>query len=236
MENTVLLCGFFETFEKVFIEDDRWKTYLEGMAVTIAVSILAIILGVIIGLSVAVIKNIHMNTGKLKILNKIGDFYVTIIRGIPVMLQLMIIYYAILFSFEYKIITAAIAFGINSGAYVAEIFRGGIMSVDKGQMEAGRSLGLSYGKTMSKVVIPQAMKNAVPPLGNEFIALIKETAIVGTITLIDITKAADDIRSITYEFFMPLIIAALFYLVIVMVLTKIMKIIERRLGKSDTRN
>ncbi len=236
MNNTVLLSSFMDSFNKVFIEDDRWKSYLEGMAVTIAVSILAIIIGVAIGLTVAIVKNINLNTGKLKILNKIGDFYVTVIRGIPVMVQLLFMYFVVLFAFDYKIITGAIVFGINSGAYVAEIFRGGIMSIDKGQMEAGRSLGLSYGKTMSKVIVPQAMKNAIPPLGNEFIALIKETAIIGTIGIVDITKAADDIRSVTYEFFLPLAAAALMYLVIVMTLTKVMKIVERRLGKSDTRS
>ena len=152
------------------------------------------------------------------------------------MLQLFIIYFVLLAGVNPPEVVAAIAFGINSGAYVAEIFRGGIMSVDKGQMEAGRSLGLSYGKTMSKVIVPQALKNSIPPLGNEFIALIKETAIVGTLGIMDLTKVYDGIKSATFEVFMPLMISAVFYLIIIGCLTKVMKIIERRLGKSDTRN
>ena len=234
--NSNILCNIFDTFLKVFIEDDRWKLYLEGMGNTLFMSILAIIIGIIIGLTVAVIKNINRNTGKLKMLNWLGDLYVYIIRGIPVMLQLFIIYFVLLAGVNPPEVVAAIAFGINSGAYVAEIFRGGIMSVDKGQMEAGRSLGLSYGKTMSKVIVPQALKNSIPPLGNEFIALIKETAIVGTLGIMDLTKVYDGIKSATFEVFMPLMISAVFYLIIIGCLTKVMKIIERRLGKSDTRN
>ena len=230
------MCNIVDTFLKVFIDDDRWKLYLEGMGNTLLMSILAIIIGIIIGLTVAVIKNINKNTGKLNILNWLGNGYVNIIRGIPVMLQLFIIYFVILAGVNPPEMVAAIAFGINSGAYVAEIFRGGIMSVDKGQMEAGRSLGLSYGKTMSKVIVPQALKNSIPPLGNEFIALIKETAIVGSLGIVDLTKVAEGIKSATFEVFMPLMISAVFYLIIIGVLTKVMKIIERRLGKSDTRN
>ena len=234
--SNIIMCNIVDTFLKVFIDDDRWKLYLEGMGNTLLMSILAIIIGIIIGLTVAVIKNINKNTGKLNILNWLGNGYVNIIRGIPVMLQLFIIYFVILAGVNPPEMVAAIAFGINSGAYVAEIFRGGIMSVDKGQMEAGRSLGLSYGKTMSKVIVPQALKNSIPPLGNEFIALIKETAIVGSLGIVDLTKVAEGIKSATFEVFMPLMISAVFYLIIISVLTKVMKIIERRLGKSDTRN
>ncbi len=143
--------------------------------------------------------------------------------------------YFIVFASGEPVIVAAIAFGINSGAYVAEIFRAGILSVDKGQMEAGRSLGVSYGKTMAKIIIPQALKNSIPPLGNEFIALIKETAIVGGIAIVDLTKAANNIGKATAEYFIPLIIAAIFYLVIVIALTQLMKFIERRLSRSDKR-
>lgn len=150
------------------------------------------------------------------------------------MLQLSIMYFIVFASGE-PVIVAAIAFGINSGAYVAEIFRAGILSVDKGQMEAGRSLGVSYGKTMAKIIIPQALKNSIPPLGNEFIALIKETAIVGGIAIVDLTKAANNIGKATAEYFIPLIIAAIFYLVIVIALTQLMKFIERRLSRSDKR-
>ena len=234
--SNIIMCNIVDTFLKVFIDDDRWKLYLEGMGNTLLMSILAIIIGIIIGLTVAVIKNINKNTGKLNILNWLGNGYVNIIRGIPVMLQLFIIYFVILAGVNPPEMVAAIAFGINSGAYVAEIFRGGIMSVDKGQMEAGRSLGLSYGKTMSKVIVPQALKNSIPPLGNEFIALIKETAIVGSLGIVDLTKVAEGIKSATFEVFMPLMISAVFYLIIISVLTKVMSIIERRLGKSDTRN
>ncbi len=150
------------------------------------------------------------------------------------MLQLYIMYFVIL-TFDAPIVVASIAFGVNSGAYVAEIFRAGIMSVDKGQMEAGRSLGMSYGKTMAKVIVPQALRNAIPPLGNEFIALIKETAIVGSIGILDLTKAANNITGSTFQFFMPLIIATVFYLVLVLALTKLMKFVERRLSRSDKR-
>ena len=234
--NNILLCGFFKSFHKVFIEDNRWQLYLQGMANTLVMSLIAIFIGIFIGLLISIIKNIHINTGKLAILDKIGDLYVTIIRGVPMMLQLYIMYFVVLSGINVPILIASIAFGINSGAYTAETFRAGIFSVDKGQMEAGRSLGLSYPKTMAKVIIPQALKNAIPPLGNEFIALIKETAIVGSIGIIDLTKAANKITGPTFEAFLPLAIAAVFYLIIVLSLTQLMKYIERRLSRSDKRN
>lgn len=236
MNSTFLICAksIGELFYISFIEDARWKLYLMGMANTLVMSLLAILIGIAIGLLVAVVKNINLNTGKLKILSKIGDLYVTIIRGIPMMLQLSIMYFIVFASGE-PVIVASIAFGFNSGAYVAEIFRSGIMSVDKGQMEAGRSLGISYGKTMLKIIVPQGLKNSIPPLGNEFIALIKETAIVGSIAIIDLTKAANNIGKATAEYFFPLFIAAFFYLVIVIALTQFMKLVERRLSKSDKR-
>ncbi len=236
MSSTILICGksISELFYESLIAEDRWQLYLKGMANTLVMSLLAILIGVLIGLSIAVIKNVHINTGKLTILDKICNLYVTLIRGIPMMLQLSIMYFIVFASGE-PVIVAAIAFGINSGAYVAEIFRAGILSVDKGQMEAGRSLGVSYGKTMAKIIIPQALKNSIPPLGNEFIALIKETAIVGGIAIVDLTKAANNIGKATAEYFIPLIIAAIFYLVIVIALTQLMKFIERRLSRSDKR-
>lgn len=229
-----LLCGLLNDFKIVFLEENRWLSYLEGMANTIVMSLIAVCIGIVIGLLVAVVKNIYQNTGKLKILDKICGAYVALIRGIPMMLQLYIMYFVIL-TFDAPIIVASIAFGVNSGAYVAEIFRAGILSVDKGQMEAGRSLGMSYGKTMAKIIVPQALKNAIPPLGNEFIALIKETAIVGSIGILDLTKAANNITGSTFQFFMPLIIATFFYLVLVLALTQFMKFVERRLSKSDKR-
>ncbi|MDE6968004.1 MAG: amino acid ABC transporter permease [Clostridia bacterium] len=222
-----------------FIADDRWSSYLKGMANTLVISLLAVVIGIIIGLLIAVIKNIHTNTGKLAILSKIGDFYVTIIRGIPVTVLIIFMYFGVLVFLKRipygSILIAAITFGLNSGAYVSEIFRGGINSVDKGQMEASRSLGIGYGKTMFKVIIPQALKNSIPPLGNEFIALIKETSIVSLVGIVDLTFAANNIANILYDFFTPLIIAGLFYLIIVIALTKLMKYVERRLSKSDKR-
>ena len=235
ISNLTMLASFSEVFNKVFIKDNRWKLYVEGLENTLLISLLAVLIGVAIGLLISVVKNIYENTGKLKILNALGNLYVTVIRGIPVMLQLLIVYGVILASWQNRNVVAAIAFGLNSGAYVAEIFRSGLLSIDKGQMEAGRSLGLSYGATMARVIIPQAMRNAIPPLGNEFIALIKETAIVGTIGILDLTKAADKISGVTFELFMPLLISAVFYLVLVLLLSWIMKLIERRLSKGDNR-
>ena len=235
MDINISLLGIADVFNKVFIKDNRWTLYTTGLQNTLIISLVAIMLGVAIGLLIAVIKNINENTGRLKILTWIGNLYVTIIRGIPMMLQLLIIYSVILANWDNSNMVAAIAFGMNSGAYVAEIFRAGLESVDKGQMEAGRSLGLSYGKTMTKIIIPQALRNAVPPLGNEFIALIKETAIVGTIGIIDLTKASDKISAVTFELFMPLMISAVFYLTLVLILSGIMKLIERRLSKGDNR-
>lgn len=235
MNELNFISAFGDLFYKVLIKEDRWKLYFEGLGNTLLMSIFAIAIGVFIGLMVAVVRNINQNTGKLKILNGICKVYVDIIRGIPMMLQLYIMYFVILGFLDASIVVASIAFGINSGAYVSEIFRAGIMSVDKGQMEAGRSLGLSYGKTMSKIIVPQALKNSIPPLGNEFIALIKETAIVGALGVMDLTKAADSIKSITYEIFFPLMVSAIMYLIIVIGLTQFMKFVERRLSRSDKR-
>lgn len=235
MNNLILLSSSLgDLFYKVLVKDNRWLNYVRGLGNTFAISIMAIIIGVIIGLMVAVVRNIYQNTGKLKIINAICKVYVDIVRGIPMMLQLYIMYFVIL-TFDAPLVVSAIAFGINSGAYVSEIFRAGIYSIDKGQMEAGRSLGMSYGRTMYKIIVPQAFKNVVPPLGNEFIALIKETAIVGAIGVLDLTKAANNITAITFELFLPLIISAILYLLIVTILTQLMKYIERRLSRSDRR-
>lgn len=235
MNGINMLSSIGNVFYKVLIKDDRWLLYLQGLGNTLLMSVFAIILGVIIGLIIAIVRNVNQNTGKLKILNTICKGYVDIVRGIPMMLQLYIMYFVILSFMDAAIIVASIAFGVNSGAYVSEIFRAGINSVDKGQMEAGRSLGLSYGKTMGKIIVPQALKNSIPPLGNEFIALIKETAIVGSLGIVDLTKAANNIRSATFELFLPLTISAVMYLIIVIGLTQIMKYVERRLSKSDKR-
>lgn len=219
------------TFERCFITDDRYKLLLSGIGVTIKVSILAAILGIIIGFLIAL-----CNLSKKKPLNLIGKVYTDVIRGTPSVTQLMIIYFVIFASVRWeKWIIAAIAFGINSGAYVSEIIRAGIMSIDKGQTEAGRSLGLSAKQTMMKIVVPQAVKNIFPALCNEFITLIKETAIVGYVGLVDIQKAGDFIKSNTYEAFMPLIGTAIIYFVLIKILTIALAKYEDYLRKSEIR-
>ncbi len=223
--------NFSATFYKCFIKDDRYNLLLSGIGVTIKVSILAVIIGILIGLVIAM-----CNLSKRKILNVIGKIYTDVIRGTPSVTQLMIIYFVVFASVTWsKWIIAAIAFGINSGAYVSEIIRAGILSIDKGQTEAGRSLGLNGFQTMSRIVVPQAVKNIFPALCNEFIVLIKETAIVGYVGLMDIQKAGDFIKSATFVAFMPLIGTAVIYFVIIKVLTIILGYIEKALRKSDIR-
>jgi His/Glu/Gln/Arg/opine family amino acid ABC transporter permease subunit len=214
------------------IYQDRWKWYVEGIGKTVLISIGAIAIGVIIGVIVALIKYVSKKYGNLKILSKICDFYLTVFRGTPVYVQLLIMYLIVLVMAP-DIWVAIITFGINSGAYVAEIFRGGLEAVDDGQLEAGSSLGLSKFQVMIHVVLPQGIRHALPSLFNEFIALIKETSIVGTIGVIDITKVASRIVARTYEPFIPYIVSAVIYLVIVVVLTQLLKLLERRLAKSD---
>lgn len=222
-----------ERFIFVFIAEDRWHYIWEGLGVTLLVTVCAVVIGIAIGFIVAIIRSTHDKTGKMKIANAISRLYLTVVRGTPVVVQLLIMYFVIFSASNAKTLIAIITFGVNSGAYVAEIFRAGIMSVDKGQFEAGRSLGFSYTQTMTKIIMPQAFKNSVPPLANELIVLLKETAIVGYIALQDITKGADIIRGRTYESFMPLIAVAIIYLIIVMILSKGVNLLERRLRKSD---
>ena len=190
-------------------------------------------LGIVLGFLIAIVRTSHDRNGGLAILNGICKVYLTIIRGTPVMIQLLIIYYVVLASVTNKILVAVIAFGLNSAAYVAEIVRSGIMSVDIGQFEAGRSLGLNYSQTMKLVIIPQAVKNILPALLNEFISLLKETSISGYIGMMDLTKGGDIIRSNTYEAFIPLIAVALIYLVIVMLLSHGVSKLERRLRSNE---
>ncbi len=217
-----------------FIEDDRWKYITDGLVVTVEIALCAVLLGILLGFIVAIIRTAHDMTGKFKILNFICRIYLTVIRGTPVVIQLMIIYFVIFASFNVeKILAAFIAFGINSGAYVAEIVRGGIMSIDKGQFEAGRSLGFNYAQTMIYIIIPQAVKNVFPALCNEFIVLLKETSVSGYIAMQDLTKGGDIIRSRTYDAFMPLIAVAVIYLAIVMLLEYLFGRLERRLRTSD---
>lgn len=217
-----------------FIEDNRWKYIVDGLKITLIVTIFAVLIGVLLGFLIAIVRTTHDKTGKLKILNAICKVYLTVIRGTPVVVQLMIIYFIIFGSVDIsKVLVAIIAFGINSGAYVAEIFRSGIMSIDNGQFEAGRSLGFNYAQTMMYIIMPQAFKNVLPTLCNEFISLLKETSVSGYIALQDLTKGGDIIRSRTYDAFMPLIAVALIYLAMVMIFTKLVSLLERRLRNSD---
>ena len=239
-----LLQSFFESdFWQIhiytnFIAEDRWKYLTDGLKVTIIITLAALVIGIVLGALVSVVRVTHDKAGKpgigLKLLNGVCQFYLTVIRGTPVMVQLLIMYFVVFATVDPgKLAVAIIAFGINSGAYVAEIFRSGIMSVDPGQMEAGRSLGLNYAQVMTRIIMPQAVKNILPTLNNEFIALVKETAVVGYIALGDLTRGGDQIRSQTWDAFPPLLAVALIYLAIVMLLEKLGKIVERRLAQSD---
>lgn len=216
-----------------FITDDRWMSLLRGLAVTLKVTFFAVILGFVLGFSVAIVRDVYENTKKLKVLNFLCNVYLTVIRGTPVVVQLLIIYFVIFSSIKIdKSIAAVLAFGINSGAYQAEIFRSGINSIPRGQMEAGRSLGFSYRQTMVNIIMPQAIKNVLPTLGNEFIVLMKETSVAGYIALEDLTKAGDIIRSRTYSAMMPFLAVALLYLIMVMFFSHLLKMFERRLAGS----
>lgn len=222
------------SFISNFIDDNRWRYITDGLKITLLVTVFAVLIGVVLGFLIAIVRTTHDKTGKLKILNAICKVYLTVIRGTPVVVQLMIIYFIIFGSVDIsKVVVAIIAFGINSGAYVAEIFRSGIMSIDNGQFEAGRSLGFNYAQTMMYIVMPQAFKNVLPTLCNEFISLLKETSVSGYIALQDLTKGGDIIRSRTYDAFMPLIAVALIYLAMVMIFTKLVSLLERRLRNSD---
>ncbi len=223
-----------DKFVHNFIADDRWLYLWRGLGTTLQITGCAVIIGIILGFLVAIIRSTYDKTGKLCFLNGICRIYLTVIRGTPVVVQLMIIYFVVFGSINVdKALAAIIAFGINSGAYVAEIVRGGIMSVERGQMEAGRSLGFGYAQTMWHIIMPQAFKNVLPSLCNEVIVLLKETSICGYIGLQDLTRGADIIRSRTYEPFFPLVGIAIIYLVLVMVLTFGVSCLERRLRSSD---
>ena len=224
-----------DTLYYSLIYDNRYKFIIEGLLNTIVIAFFAVIIGIIIGIVISLIRNYHDNTGKLGILDFISKCYVNIIRGTPVILQLMIIYYVIFKSVDINILIVGIlAFGINSGAYVSEIIRSGINSIDKGQMEAGISLGLKYGTVMKNIILPQAIKNILPALGNEFITLLKETSVGAYIGIIELTKASDIIASRTYDYFFPLIIVAIIYLLMTLSLSKLVSTLERKL--SNARN
>lgn len=216
-----------------FIVDDRYLYIVEGLKVTLIVTFFAVIIGIVIGFLIAIVRSTYDKTGKLAILDFICKIYLTVIRGTPVVVQLLIIYFVIFGSSDInKVVVAVMAFGLNSGAYVAEIFRSGIMSIDQGQFEAGRSLGFNYVQTMVYIIVPQALKNVLPALGNEFIVLLKETSVSGYIALQDLAKGGDIIRSRTYDALMPLLAVALIYLVLVLIFTKLVNILERRLRNS----
>ena len=224
-----MLSWIKDTLYYSLIYDDRYKYRIEGLFNTILIAFFAVILGIVIGIIVSLIRNYYDNNKKLKLLNFISICYVNIIRGTPVILQLMIIYYVIFKSVSINIlIVGVLAFGINSGAYVSEIIRSGINSIDKGQMEAGLSLGLKYGTIMKSIILPQAIKNILPALGNEFITLLKETSVGAYIGIIELTKASDIIASRTYDYFFPLIIVALIYLAMTLTLAKLITKLERK--------
>lgn len=225
--------GLKEKLYDNFVKDSRYMYIVKGLGNTVVITLFAVMLGIILGFLIAVVRTSHDRNGGLTILNGLCQAYLTIIRGTPVMIQLLIIYYVILASVTNKILVAAIAFGLNSAAYVAEIVRSGIMSVEIGQFEAGRSLGLNYKQTMTSIILPQAVKNILPALLNEVISLLKETSISGYIGLMDLTKGGDIIRSNTYEAFLPLIAVAIIYLVIVMILSRCVSRLERRLRNNE---
>lgn len=226
--------NFCNKFVSNFITDDRWKYLLKGLKTTLIISLFAVLIGVALGFLIAVIRSFHDKSGSLKFLNAVCKVYLAIIRGTPVMIQLLIIYYVIFASVNInKTLVAILAFGLNSAAYVAEIVRSGIMSIDNGQFEAGRSLGFNFKQTMWLIVLPQAFKNVLPALANEFITLLKETSISGYIGLMDLTRGGDIIRSITYEAFLPLIAVAMIYLVLVMILTSLVNKLERKLRNNE---
>lgn len=236
---------FSADFYKNFIKSDRWLSLLKGLGATLQITFFALIIGLLLGIVVAAVRSTFdknhevmkkkggVSWALLKFFNSICNIYLTVIRGTPVVVQLMIFFFVVFAGSRNGIMVATIAFGVNSGAYVAEIFRSGILSVDNGQFEAGRSLGFSYLQTMIHVVIPQAFKAVLPTLCNEFIVLLKETSVAGYVGVIDLTKAGDIIRGRTFSAYMPLIAVALVYLVMVMILTALVRMLERRLRKSE---
>lgn len=236
---------FKNDFILCFIDDSKWKWLFDGLKNTMVITLFALLIGLAIGVVVAIIRStFDKNREEYRkkggvfyflwlVVNGICNIYLTVIRGTPVVVQLLIAYFIIFVSSRNGVAVAIFAFGLNSGAYVAEIIRGGIMSIDNGQFEAGRSLGFNYVQTMIYIIIPQVFKSVLPTLCNEFIVLIKETSVAGYVGVMDLTKAGDRIRGISFKAFMPLIAVALIYLVVVVVLTQLVKILERRLRKNE---
>ena len=225
--------SWIDQLKDTFLEDNRYMWMVEGLGVTLKITIGALIIGVIIGTLIAIAKYFSEGNKKLRWVNWICDFYTTVIRGIP-MTVLLLLFFFVLFVFARDGVPVAIAaFGVNSGAYMAELIRSGINAVDKGQMEAARSLGMSKGQAMAKIILPQAVKYILPAIGNELIALLKETSVAGYVAVVDVTKAATNIRNKTYDAVNPIILLALMYLIMVVILTRLLAALERRLAKSD---
>ena len=239
--------AWFESFKADFVlnfvQANRWKYLVDGLGATLVITLLSGLMGTVIGIVIAMVRSTYDKTAEgarktfgrfvFTVLDRICRVYLTVLRGTPVVVQLMIIYFVIFASSDNGTMVASLAFGLNSGAYVAEIVRGGIMSIDQGQFEAGRSLGFNYIQTMRFIIIPQTIKNVLPSLANEFIALLKETSVAGYVAVADLTKGGDIIRSRTYSPFLPLIAVALIYLALVMFFTKMVSLMERRLRNSD---
>ena len=226
--------AWFAKLYETFIETTYYKLLLQGLGNTLVMTLGALCIGVVIGTLIAVIKYFAEDVPALKPLEKLCDLYVTVIRGIPVVVLLMIFFYVIMTAAD-GITVGIIAFGINSGAYMAELIRSGINAVDKGQMEAGRSLGMSKVQAMRKIIFPQAVRYILPAIGNEMIALLKETSVAGYVAVVDLTRAGNLVRNNTYDAFNPLMAVALTYLLLVVLLSRVLKRLERRLAKSDKR-
>ena len=225
--------SWLDKLKETFLEDDRYMWMVDGLGVTLKITVGALLIGVIIGTLIAITKYYCEGNKKLRWLNWFCDFYTTVIRGIPMTVLLLLFFFVIFVSAKDGVPVAIVAFGVNSGAYMAELIRSGINAVDKGQMEAARSLGLSKGQAMAKIILPQAVKYILPAIGNEMIALLKETSVAGYVAVVDVTKAATNIRNKTFDAVNPIILLALVYLAMVIILTQLLAILERRLRKSD---
>ncbi len=224
--------NWFEKLNETFVEGERYKWLIEGFLNTLLITLGALAIGVVIGTLIAIAKYFSEDNKKLRFVSWLCDLYTTVIRGIPITVLLLVFFYIILVSAD-GVVVAIIAFGINSGAYMAELIRSGINAVDKGQMEAARSLGLSKSQAMWKIIFPQAIKNILPAIGNECIALLKETSVAGYVAIVDLTRAATNIRNKTFDAVNPIIMLALVYLIMVVIMTKLLAILERRLRRSD---
>ena len=221
-----------ENIYNSFIYQDRYKYYLTGLGNTLIMAFFACLIGVILGLILSLVIDYNEKTGKLYLLSTFARMYIEIIRGTPALLQLMILYYIIFKSVNINIVVVGIiSFGLNSGAYVSQIIRSGLISIPKGQEEASTMLGFNYFQTMKYVIMPQALRNVLPALGNEFITLLKETSVAGYIGILELTKASDIVASSTYDYFFPLLIVAIIYLILTLGLTKLLNFFERRLSK-----